>query len=584
MFDFEALFLELSKVETCKLLSKEDKKKLPYKFSNRGTVIEVATELTFKDDLLEIVFYIDFTKDFPYEFPKIFINRDDYERIKYIPHINEEMIVCVFDEGQSLVMPKDDISGFILYMLAKAKRIIISSEDENSNRIEFKNEFKAYWEEKYSSSDIVFSGRGFHSVKQSILTEIKGLRFVNRYLSGFEYFIYDNDSDLKNILAFAKRKDVHTVEVGILVIENTFTLPPFEMSIFESIEIIKKDKDQYEKFKKLSAEYDFANILVIFNNITRNSDEYYGWTYQDVKMQPRKISGVRNGSSRLKYLKNPLISKKNRVTRLSFQDITFQRLQKRTTGYIESHLSIAVSGLGSIGSNLIFFLKNLPINRYCLIDNQALAVENINRHLLGFTYLKISKSEAVAQWLRNVNPLYDVESSLESVISMINVKPDFINRYDFHIVAIGSTMIEEFILKNIIEGKLTKPTIIFWVEPFLASGQMLVIMPDDASKALVIISNPKYKYAVLENADSQKEKTYVIEGSCQTGFFPYSSSYMFQFLSSVFPHLKRHLTNDNLDSAIYTWIGDKDLLKSKGLIITPFANEEESFSLLKNII
>ena len=90
------------------------------------------------------------------------------------------------------------------------------------------------------------------------------------------------------------------------------------MSISDSIEIIEKDTDQYKKFKQLCNDYDLANILVLFCNKTNSADEYYGWSYQEITIQPRKISGVRNSSSRLAYLKNPIISKKY------FKIISFQ--------------------------------------------------------------------------------------------------------------------------------------------------------------------------------------------------------------------------------------------------------------------
>lgn len=578
MFDFNTLFSELSKAETCKVLTNEEKKSLSYNFSDGGTVWEITTELTFRNQVLEVRFYIDYPRDFPHAFPRILINREDYNEIKYIPHINEEMVVCIFDDGQNLLMPKN-VTGLLGFMLSKAKRIIMASEDETANNEEFEKEFKAYWEEKYSGSDIT-SDKGMHTISEKTQHEINAIRFISE-LSGFEYFIYDNEEDLKKITDYAKKYNIGTVEAGVLLVENNFKAPPFEMSIADSIALIEKDAEQYKRFKELCNDYDLANILVIFCNKANGIDEYYGWSYQETTIQPRKISGVRNSSSRLAYLKNPIISKNN-VKRISFQNSSFERLQKRTTGYVEQQLSIAVSGLGSVGSNLIFFLKNLPIDSYKLVDNQLLSIENINRHLLGFSFVKWSKANAVAQWLKSSNPLYDVEIKYDSVISVIKNKPTFINDCDFHIVAIGSTMIEEFILNNLIDGNLTKPTIIFWVEPFMASGQMLFIMPEDASKALKIITEANYKYAVLQNVDSQKDKTYIVEGSCQTGFSPYSSAYMVQFLSSIFPHLKQHLTEGNSNSTIYTWIGDKNLLDSQGLLITPFANGEDSFTLLKS--
>ncbi len=143
-------------------------------------------------------------------------------------------------------------------------------------------------------------------------------------------------------------------------------------------------------------------------------------------------------------------------------------------------------------------------------------------------------------------------------------------------------MIEEFILNATIQGNLTKPTFVFWVEPFLASGQMLFIMPNDAEKALNLIKKENYDYSVLSNSENQQDKTYLIEGSCQTGYFPYSASYLIQFLSSIFPYLKEHITNNDNVSRVYSWNGDKELLNNKGLVITDFGISNSSYQLIIN--
>ena len=238
--------------------------------------------------------------------------------------------------------------------------------------------------------------------------------------------------------------------------------------------------------------------------------------------------------------------------------------------------------MGSVGSNLIFFLKNLPINKFNLIDKEVLSSENIKRHLSGFSLLKINKADALKNELKNANPLIEVGTRTQSVTTIIETEVDFINDCDFHIVAIGKTMIEEFILNNLQQGKLTKPTFIFWVEPFLASGQLLFVMPGDAERALELIKKENYYYSVLSNSEDQQDKTYLIEGSCQTGYFPYSAAYLTQFLSSIFPYLKEHITKNDNVSRVYSWIGDKELLKSKGLVITEFGTNNNSYQLIIN--
>lgn len=580
MIDYELLLKEFGKIENCKNLESEELKTLDYKFYKDSIVWEIQTELTFNNKNIDVVFYLSFPNDFPFVTPKIFISKESYNDLKYIPHINEDFSICIFDEGLNLILPKNDFFGLVELMVSRAKKIIRDAEDVHYKKNEFKREFKAYWELNYSKSDII-SNLGFHSINENSDEEIKGIKFTNSYLSNYEYFIGNNDADFKKIKEYAKEHKCSFKEVGILLIENEFIEPPFELTFADTLAILKKDNNNYNKFKELCRNNDFDCVLVIFINSNNSSNEYYGWTYQNAEILSRKKGGSRNISSKIDHLSNR-INEKKYATRLTFDNISINRLQLRTTGYTETQNSIAVSGLGSVGSNLVFFLKNLPINKFNLIDKESLSSENIKRHLSGFSLLKNNKVDAVKNELKNTNPLIEVGTRIKSVTTIIQTETDFINDCDFHIVAIGKTMIEEFILNAVIQGKLIKPTFIFWVEPFLASGQMLFIMPNDAERALAFIKKENYDYSVLSNSENQQDKTYLIEGSCQTGYFPYSASYLIQFLSSIFPYLKEHITNNDNVSKVYSWIGDKELLNSKGLVITEFGTNNNSYQLIIN--
>jgi len=580
MIDYELLLKEFGKFENCKNLESEELKNLEYKFNKDSIVWEIQTELTFNNKNMDVFFYLSFPSDFPFVIPKIFISKESYNDLKYIPHVNEDLSICIFDDGLNLIFDKNNFVSLIEFMIAKAKKTIRDTENLEYRKIEFKREFKAYWELNYSKNDII-QNLGIHSINEDSNEEIKGIKFTNSYLSNYEYFITNNDVDFKNIKDYANQQKCNFKEVGILFIENDFIEPPFELTFTDTLAILKKDINNYSKFKELCRNNDFDCVLVIFTNYNNSSIEYYGWTYQKAEILPRKKGGNRNVSSKVDHLSNKINEKKH-ATRLTFDSISLNRLQLRTTGYTEAQKSVVISGLGSVGSNLVFFLKNLPINKFNLIDKEVLSSENIKRHLSGFSLLKNKKVDTVKIELKNTNPLIEVGTRIESVTSIILSETDFINDCDFHIVAIGKTMIEEFILNALIKGKLTKPTFIFWVEPFLASGQMLFVTPEDAERALTFIKNKNYDYSVLSNSEEQQDKTYLIEGSCQTGYFPYSASYLIQFLSAIFPHLKEHITNNDNISKIYSWIGDKELLKSKELELTEFGTNNNSYQLIIN--
>jgi len=576
MIDYDSLLKNINKVETCKLLHEDKVKALDYAFFSKGIIWEINTEITYKKKLLPLILYLNFPNDFPYLIPKIFIQKESYEHLKYIPHVNMDLSICIFDEGLNNIIPFEKINEIVEYIIHKAKQVIQLSENEDLNIKEFKREFKAYWEISYSKKDKI-SNSGLHLVTSFDL-DVKAIKF-NKNISGYQYVIYNKGNLWDKFKKYLKYRDHQYDEIDVVVIEKPFRIPPFNITFKQSLKILKKNVLGFRKFKKSIRKSSLDSTLIIFSNVINGNIEIYGWTYKDLITPLSTLKGTRRGLANLEII-NHFIFGKSYVHRMIFDNLTEKRLQLRTSGITEKNRSIAMSGVGSVGSNLIYFLKNLSVNKFNLIDNDLLKLENINRHYSGFNYINDRKVDILKDQMIISNPFCDVNTETKSVITVIKENPSFIDDCDFHIVSIGKTMIENFILQSIKEKILTKPTVFFWVEPYLASGQMLFVNPKDTSKALTLVNN--FKYYTLDNDLSNIDKTYIIEGSCQTGYFPYSSTYLLLFLSAVFPYLKSHLLDENMTSTIYTWVGDKEFLKSKYLKVSAFAEDRDYQEIIIN--
>lgn len=580
MIDFDVLYKEIKKTEDCEWLEDADLKSLDYAFYPDSITWKINTQVTYSGKCLDILLYLNFPKDFPFSFPKIFINRECYEPISYIPHINEDLSVCVFDDGLNPMMPKSNIKEVLEFMISKVKNIIVQSGNIKYKKVEFLREFKAYWELKYSHQDEI-SKSGLHSIDLMHSDTIMGLRFTNKLLYNTEYFLSSVENEIVKIKEVAKRCDVKYEELSIVEIGNKFIEPPYERTVSETISIIK-EAGEFSKFKEFFRTIDYNNILIIFKNKSNSVTEYYGWYYRNIITPSRKHGGFRNSISKVDHLL-ALYNKDKRVFRITFNNISLNRLQKRTSGYIENQKSVVISGLGSVGSNLIYFLRNLPVNKFHLIDKELLAVENIKRHYSGLTRINDFKAEVLKDELENFHPFYELSTRNQSVNNVIIDEPDFLNDCDIHIVAIGNTNVEQFILHNLQNKRLLKPTLIYWVEPYLASGQILFVLPEDSQRAIDLINMNQFPYSVLANYKEQINETYIIEGSCQSGYFPYSSTYLTQFLASTFQFLKFHLLDAEYStSKIYSWIGDKNLILEKGLILSDFGKNHSSFEQVIN--
>ena len=271
MINYELLLKDFGKIETCKNLDSEELKTLDYDFYKGNVVWEIQTEITFNNKNIDVIFYLSFPNDFPFVTPKVFISKESYNDLKYIPHINEDLSICIFDEGLNLILPKNDYVSLIELMISKAKKIIRDAENIEYRKREFKREFKAYWELNYSKNDRI-QNLGFQSIDDDSTAEVKGIKFINKYLSNYEYFISNNDTDLKKIKEYAKDCNCIFKEVGILFIENEFIEPPFELTFTDTLAILKKDNNNYIKFKELCRNNDFDSVLVVFVRLQTKLD------------------------------------------------------------------------------------------------------------------------------------------------------------------------------------------------------------------------------------------------------------------------------------------------------------------------
>jgi hypothetical protein len=574
--DYDRLLQQFKKLETCKELDSSEITSLGYEFK-KGKIWEIRTELTVNTIVKDVIFYLNFPFDFPYVLPKLFIEKTFYDSVKYIPHVNSDFSICIFDSALNPYLSKKHLNRLLEPLLNEGKKIIEKGiHDEHYCLEEFNREFKAYWELNYAENDTC-KLYGLYSIEEDLNTPqiIKGIKFDIGFQSEYLYFVSDNDKDYSLFKEYIETYNVSYSEIKVFYINKVFENPPYNKTFKEILELLRPQKEIYQDFKNVANKSKWNDILVLFGSIYNSNKNYYGWTYPQPTI-PNK--GGWSVKSIINWMDSPIVGGRNNILRMSLDNISLKRLQTRTTGYEESQKSIVLTGVGSVGSNLTFYLKNLPINRFHFIDEERLTIENINRHLLGFVDVNYSKSSRMAKYIKDFSPLVNAEYKHSSISKILADEPSFIDDCDFHVVALGSSSIEELILLNVLQKKINNTTIFYWVEPYLASGQILIVKPEDAQLAIDLIN--EFPYHVL--SDGQTDKTYLIEGGCQTGYFPYSSAYLTQFLSSTFQELKDTIFHSKDNSRVISWIGDKSLLADKELTLTDFGNRYESYTVITN--
>ncbi|TDX92907.1 ThiF family protein [Chryseobacterium daecheongense] len=561
-----AIFDKLSKTENCKYVDKStlnDKK-----FNGYHTIISVDTEISFDHRLIEITLYICFEENLEINLPKVYIDKLSYEPLKYIPHINSDLSVCTIDESLNFFYNSDELPSIVLQLISKAKAIIRDTENKEYSKQEFAREFQAYWSISYSKDDKC-NQNGLALIDHTIDNEIQAIYFAGG-IGNYKYLIYNDQNLFYKFSDYLRKRKIAYIPIPIFQVNYNKEIPPFDITYEESKKYLGNDsfpniKKQFNKFKG-------NDFLIIFKNI---QNEYYGWKYPHFE----KINGFRNKSNWEK-LTSPIIKEK-KVDRVAFSEITPNRLIKRTDGVNRSRdLSINVIGLGSVGSNFLHFLSKLNIQEINLVDPDILSIENIYRYNYGLDFIHEYKTRVIQYNLLNKNPFLEINTFEKNITDVIKKRPSFFSDNDYSFLITGNTRSELYILDYLQKTNTDKPLFIIWVEPYMASGQVMYIEPKDIVKAKDLLLN--YPHHILKSAENL-DKLYIKEGSCQSGYYPYSESYLVLFLSSCFPYIYDIIfRNSNNKSCTISWYGDINFLNSLELTLKDNIDESFSFKIINH--
>lgn len=558
--------------KVCDTISKTETANIVYTKDLKGNenlkkykqVISVETELSLNDGLRVIQLYVVVKEPISVYLPKIYIDEYSYEDIKYIPHINEDLSICIIDENSNFLIEEDKYAEFIIELLGDAKKIIRGIDDVEYINKEFEREFQAYWDIAYSKRDKT-KVLGLSLINVEGFNSLKGIRFIDKF-SAYDFLVYNDEDKFQLFDKYLKIKQIKYVEIEVFQIDYKNVIPPFGFSLKHSVDLSTKNEEFRKRINKLS----HNDFIVVFKN---NYNELFGWRYPFVN---KRTNGYRIKTN-WQYLHSEL-AQNNNVERISFSNISPKRLDFRTSGKeVERSIKIGIVGLGSVGSNLLFYLLKYPISDFCLIDPDILKVENVFRNKFGFNYINNPKVNIAKYEILSKNPFTNVLSFNRDVIDVLKSNPTVLEQFDYRFIIVGISRIEEYILKHLIDIESTKPIVLIWVEPYLASGQLVFLQPEDFEKGKDLLKN--YPYHILKSGKDLSMR----EGSCQTGYMPYSDLYLNMFLSAINNILhKIILKNEVNKSTIFTWIGDIDYIKNINLELVREYTLKDSFKIIEN--
>ena len=75
-----------------------------------------------------------------------------------------------------------------------------------------------------------------------------------------------------------------------------------------------------------------------------------------------------------------------------------------------TNASVAIAGLGGLGSNVAVMLARAGVGHLLLVDFDTVDMTNLNRQVYTCEHLGKKKTEALAEILRNINPYLQLET------------------------------------------------------------------------------------------------------------------------------------------------------------------------------
>lgn len=566
-------FEKLSKIDNVRIVSFDECKKLG--FNPVFDLWEIDTEVSVNDHLFPITIYLYFSTCFPVEIPKVYLSTETYNKVKYIPHVDNKKLVCTFD-NEVIQINQEDPFGIINECINRAKNILLDGLHK-VNFDDFITEFKAYWEETYDNES-----KPKHIISLiDKLDEEDELKLVclDNSLKGYKYILHKDDKTSIIFKDFLTEYGIKYKEVNAFQL-NDFPLfePPFNFSNRRILEIVSNySNSQLTQFKLFISKNQYPKLIVTKKFI--NEKNYiFGWFHGFLNTNRK---GFRPGSISPLHVFNTFQAN-DYVERISTETFTPNRLENRTSGEIDTpKFNFAVAGIGSIGSNLLFFLNSFNLPSFRLIDDDFLKIENINRHFLGFSYINQFKTLALKEFLKTSNPIQEIQTKETSIIQVITHEPDFINSCDYLFSCIGNFNIESWLFNALRNQSIKIPVFFIWVEPFLVGGHCLYMHPNDPIfekyfKDGLFVNNV-IPNDVYNNMEIQFTKR---EAGCQTTFIPYSNANVIGFLSRLFPTICSIIESKSQVSTSFSWVGNIEKLKLTGIPKSKFAENLESGQLV----
>ncbi|MBP1542203.1 MAG: ThiF family adenylyltransferase [Prevotella sp.] len=499
--------------------------------------------------------YIRYPKDFPYSMPCVILLDD---RFKYLPHISVgTRKLCLYEDD--VVYDAENIEGIIRDNIEKTRKWIEHYYGRD-NTDEYVQEIRNYWNEDYEDEAIVSDYWTLVGEIPVSTCEMIGLAYAKRNFKDGEVnamFLVSSDENNPTIAYFKdnhETKELSVIYLASLKIPNT---PPYCMTGQQLIDSITEADDRVF-FKSFINSHGSGYVLFPIG---------LDYALGGVHIYGLKVNrnGYRKGMLKAFTVLTQFENKNKKLDRLHLSVYNDRRMAERTAGGMMTKRSFLIAGLGSIGSNLCYYLNGYNNAEFTLADRDWLSVDNIGRHLLGFESIGQHKVHAVANYLQQYRPDRNVVAYCKYLQQLETEK---INEASAIFVCTGDVMSEKWLLDKMDEGNIDKPAFLLWLEPYGISGIMIYVNPDDKDSIRRLkgkAADSFLDYCLIKREEyDNREKLTRRDVGCNGSYALYSANDVTMFLSAVFPIIDQLLDKPS-NSCCRRWVGNVDIATARNI-------------------
>jgi len=529
------------------------------------TTGEFHGKVSIGTDSLEL--RISFNNHFPMEFPFFYLENSN----RFYPHVDKGNKLCLFEESSLLIKTYDP---YILLLNAfdRALEILSINTESEIYKAEILKEFNSYWAERsVLFLHMVTPEYNYNTFKQldSVYIDHKIVLSDNKELS---LSILDSYFDKRT-------SNPYCIKTYFIKLNRNVTIPIKDVYSWKWLRLFilqNTTSSQNRIFKKaLKLKYKSFHIFIVLMISGMNRDIPVGFSIRHT------------GNNNLMLEK----THDYKVTPLSIQLIDYEYMTHKTG--IPSELKnkrILLLGCGSVGG---YVAANLCQSGVCcidILDNDILSVENVHRHILGFSdaaKLKY-KADLMRDYLEDHYPFADIDpmNYVNRDVRELLKSPERLKNYDLIISALGEPTINLEINKLLTERNISVPFIVCFNEPYGIGGHAIAVNVSNGGCLRCLYSDIFSGELITYRASFVKEGqifSKTISG-CAGSYVEYSSLDTQQTALLTSRLCISVLKGETDTSTLLSWYGNSITLESNGYVVSDYYKALISSSKYNGIV